>query len=146
MSGITNPAEAYFKDGLWTWDGSVWRKQPLLFGYTDNLLQRTTTSTLPAGAANVDLAAVPSSYVYVYTSLLFCYIGTPPTYAFVQIMRGGNPYELFSQLAPVSIQGYDREGWWVLKAADFVRLAIAGATLNDTAFIVGTGFALKINE
>jgi hypothetical protein len=146
MSGITDPAEGYFKDGLWGWDLTQWRKLPLLFGYSDAWADSTVNNDLDAGANNVDLTAVASGYVVVLTSLSFVYVGTPPTYVTVQLSLGGSVYQLYRQLAPASNQLYDRQGWWILEAEDFVRCSVVGATLHDDLRVTGTGYAMAIAE
>lgn len=69
MSGITNPAESYFKDGIWGWDGSRWRKLPMLFGYSEPWRQIVTATAVGAGDAFISTTAVAAGYVYVLQHL-----------------------------------------------------------------------------
>ena len=68
MTGITNPTEEYFKDGIWGWDGSQWRKIGIPFNYSADFYEdlsgiasstfyMESTSTTPAGEIRVILAA-----------------------------------------------------------------------------------------
>lgn len=146
MPGITDPTEAYFKDGQWGWDLTQWRKQPLVFGYSDTLGRDTVNPDLPATAVNVDTGTCPASYVWVVTNLSFRYYGTPPTSCAVGLSLSGSFYWVFNVLLPASGQYYDRQGWWVLKTNDFVRLTIDGPTLHDVAAVTISGFAMAIAE
>lgn len=49
MSGITDPNEIYFKDGIWGWDTNQWRQ--LIADAAGHLQIDITASALPAGAA-----------------------------------------------------------------------------------------------
>ena len=64
MTGITNPTEEYFKDGLWGWDGTQWRKAGMPLWYSGELSENlggtatgTTytkySSTVPAGSVYI---------------------------------------------------------------------------------------------
>lgn len=64
MTGITNPAEEYFKDGLWAWNGTAWVKVTVDAGgrlevvvgggdyvcVRDKKAQNTTGGTFTSGA------------------------------------------------------------------------------------------------
>lgn len=64
MTGITNPAEEYFKDGAWGWDGTAWRKLNLLFGYYDRYVEAVSAVAVGGGNADTQTTAVPAGYVY----------------------------------------------------------------------------------
>ena len=68
MSGITDPTEEYFKDGLWGWDGSRWQKIGIPFNYSavfyedlsgtaSSTSYTKSTSTTPSGEIRVILSA-----------------------------------------------------------------------------------------
>ena len=65
MNGVTNPAEEYFKDGTWSWNGSVWVKDNLPFGYRDRWAEQIGGTKSGDGAWYAATAAVPAGYVYV---------------------------------------------------------------------------------
>lgn len=49
MTGITDPGEEYFKDGIWGWVGTAWKK--LIGDAAGHLQVDIVTSGLPAGGA-----------------------------------------------------------------------------------------------
>ena len=68
MTGITNPTEEYFKDGLWGWDGTQWRKAGIPFWYRASYFENiggTATSTEWSKYST----AVPTGYVYVVSAV-----------------------------------------------------------------------------
>lgn len=87
MSGITDPAEVYFKDGAWAWaatvweklissggrlftalhgwDGDSWQKLPMLFGYSERWAEKAVGTAAAAGNADAMTIDVPDGYVYV---------------------------------------------------------------------------------
>lgn len=146
MVGITDPAKAYFKDGLWAWDGTVWRKQPLLYGYTSVLGARKINNALAAGNVSLDIDAVPADEIWIVTNLAMRYSGTAPTRMTVTVTIDSIGYSLYREETVVSNEIYDRQGWWVLAEGDQISLGIIGATLNDAASIWATGFITSIVE
>lgn len=87
MGGITNPAEEYFKDGIWGWatnkweklisysgrlytalhgwDGTVWRKLPLVWGYSQRHTSSEFDAAEGAGDANAVIDEVDAGEVWV---------------------------------------------------------------------------------
>jgi len=68
MSGITDPTEEYFKDGIWGWDGSQWRKLGLALWYSAPLTESlggTATGTTYTKYSS----AVPAGSVYVVNAI-----------------------------------------------------------------------------
>ena len=68
MTGITNPTEEYFKDGLWGWDGTRWQKAGLPLWYRTSYFEDlggTATSTSWSKYSTV----VPTGYVYVVSAV-----------------------------------------------------------------------------
>ena len=65
MSGITNPTEQYFKDGVWGWDETAWRKLAMLWGYSDRWAENLGGTKSGAGTYLASTVAVPAGWVYV---------------------------------------------------------------------------------
>lgn len=67
---ITDPTEAYFKDGLWGWVTNRWRKQPIIWGYSEFLKDDLSGTT--DGSGNLDSvgSVVPAGYVYVICAVM----------------------------------------------------------------------------
>ena len=68
MTGITNPTEEYFKDGLWGWDGTQWRKAGLPLWYREPY-QESLGGTASGTVYSKYSTPVPDGYVYVITNI-----------------------------------------------------------------------------
>ncbi|MDP2324162.1 MAG: hypothetical protein Q8N51_09045, partial [Gammaproteobacteria bacterium] len=138
----TTPAN--LTSGLHGWDGAAWRKLPLLFGYSDTLALEASNLALAAGTNTLDASACPAGYIWVVTSILIMYVGTVPAGIFTDLISGANTLALYRQFSPVSGAGYDRQGFWVLKAGDYLRCVVTGATLNDDLYLHASGYAQAV--
>jgi len=125
---------------------SGWHKNPILYGYSDRVLLKANNTNLPAGDSFVNLTPVAAGYINVITNINWQYIGTVPTSVAVTFFYGIEQFGLYKVLSPASGVQYDRQGWWVLKEADYLALSIKGATEGDDAYIWVTGFSVKIDE
>ena len=65
MSGITDPTEEYFKDGLWGWDGTQWRKAGLPLWYGGRVIQQVATNNATAGINSLEGSTVPAGEIWV---------------------------------------------------------------------------------
>lgn len=146
MPGITDPAEAYFKDGQWGWDGTQWRKLPLVFGYSGLLGILVSDTDLAAGSVHLPTSTVPAGYLWIVTNINMRYIGTPPTRMTITMKVNGLGCDLLRQLAPVSDTMYSAQGWWICGFDDYLDLYIVGATATDDAHMYVTGFTMAIAE
>ena len=146
MPGITDPTEAYFKDGQWGWDLTQWRKLPLVFGYTGKLVATVLNSNLAAGNPALNTGTVGAGYIWIITNIHFRYTGTAPDRMRIRLVSNATNYELIRENTVVSDDGYDRQGWWVLDEDDKIQLLIIGATATDTAELTVTGFTMAIAE
>ena len=68
MPGITDPSEQYFKDGIWGYDSTVWRKLALLFGYSSRLAEAATTVSTGAADTFVDIPNPLASEIWIVQS------------------------------------------------------------------------------
>ena len=146
MPGITDPAEAYFKDGQWGWDGTRWRKLPLVFGYSGLLGILKADTDLDTGSNHLTTITVPAGYLWIVTNVNMRYKGTPPTRMTVIIKIAGQGCDILRQLLPTSDVMYSLQGWWVWGEDDDVDLYVVGATSGDDAFMYVTGFTMAIAE
>ena len=125
--------------------GGAWRKDPLRFGYSGQVVNQVVTTTLAAGVNDLDTGAVPADTIWVITQLSAAYVGTIGTVnLFVQHVTGATLRVLFSESHVVTSEYIDRQGWWVAAAGDKFRLRVTGATLNDDAYFNANGFYVSI--
>lgn len=144
MSGITNPSEKYFKDGLWTFDGSVWRPQNQLLAYRDVIGEVFTDTTADAGLNTVNFTQVPAGEVHVVDSIYAENSVTAACYILAYITRSAVAYWITRTLFYPVTQYIALQGPFVLKASDCLSIAFYNCVLNDTlrAHYVGHKFLI----
>jgi hypothetical protein len=143
---ITDPTEPFFKDGHWTWDGTRWRKQPLMFGFSELAGENLENTSLAAGANNLNGAAVGAGELLIVRHLALMYSGTPPTYMGVYpVGSPGTPYILFEHTV-VSTRWYIEPVFAVLEEGDYLTAFVGGATLNDNLYFRYLGYKTTIAE
>ena len=144
--GITNPTEKYFKDGQWTFDGTVWRPQNQLLAYRDVVRQTANDPSCPGGLVVFNLASVPTGEVWVIENVsLLCDTHTV-TVMYLQIISGGIGYYVFSTVAPVVHQFYNFTGQLTMKAADYLRASFLNPAVADYVSVTALGHKFLIAE
>ena len=168
MSGITNPAEEYFKDGIWGWvstaweklvssggrlftalhgwDGSAWRKLPLIWGYSDRMEESVSDTETTTADEEVSTTPVPAGEVHVVQAACVRWIGASCTGIQIQAVGGGTYAMLYETLSPVSGSWYMWSGEMVLKQGDRFRAPFTGLTAGDNIYLRVWGYKMKIAE
>ena len=146
MPGITDPAEAYFKDGLWGWDGSVWRKLPLLFGYSESLAQWIRETNATAVEDTLDLGAVPEGEIWVITSASAHDRDTNVTKIVIYQQTAEGAHPVVEHFPTAAGERAIFSGWLVLPKDDYLYGEYIGTVLNDNIYVSCTGFKMAIVE
>lgn len=124
----------------------AFRKSPIAFGASGVVRVNVSNTALVAGSNTLESGAVPAGELWVITNLVISYVGTVTNVAlYMSFYSGASNVDIFAQIPPVSNVRYDRQGWWVMQPTETLRLRIFGATLNDDAFLVLTGFRVDID-
>jgi len=146
MSGVTDPASPYFKDGQWGWDGTVWRKLPLVWGYYDRYAERVVDDTADAGTNWVSSTVVPAGSVYVVQALAAVDLTSAMTSALLSAIDGTYGYNLAVAGALAAGVPILWSGEVVLKQGDQITATYRGCTLNDDLELMVWGYKMKIAE
>jgi hypothetical protein len=146
MSGITNPAEKYFKDGLWTFDGTVWRPQNQLLSYRDTVNIAKSNTNADAGPNILQSDAVPSGEVHVITSIIAWNDTTAVT--MIRLYKGGYATAYYIDLlnAPAAKVPVKYQGQLVVKAGGLVCVLFNGCTAGDDLYLYACGYKFLIAE
>lgn len=144
--GPTDPAEAHFDKGLWAWDGSQWRKLPMLFGYSAVLSLAVSETSAPAGTYNLDSGVVPAGEIWIVNVLVGTAVsGSCTSFRFGYVHDGSQVF-VEEVVTPVSAQLYNFVGQIVLDAGDYLRARFYGLTLNDDVYLYVTGYKMAVAE
>lgn len=136
MLGITNPAEKYFKDGTWGWDGSVWRKLPMVWGYSAHYCEALSGVATGGGNADVVLATVDPGEVWVIESVTMDHDAGAAKHISVHAYNNGCRQVIFDAIAADSGIYYIWNGRVTLPS---------GGNMFARAYAPGDGKKLNVN-
>jgi len=146
MPGITDPSEQYFKDGLWGWDGSQWRKLPLVWGYSEDYSEKVVESDVPAGSVTIDLSTVPAGEVWVIQRFLCTPSQVNITRMRLQKRVSGTAYDLRSITSFTAYNNVVVDSVFSLPAGANLRVSMAGAQAGDDFVVTAAGYKMKVAE
>ena len=145
MSGPTDPAEEHFDKGSWGYDGTLWRKLPLLWGYSDRYFENLGTASAPSTTYYKEGTAVPAGEVWVISTIglmnetrnggpVLMWVRAVGIACFVYVNVA--PVQLVPNLANISV---------VLKEGDMVGVQQYSVSVGDQIGAYVLGYKMKIN-
>ena len=168
MPGITNPAEEYFKDGLWGWatniweklissggilynalhgwDGDSWQKLPMVWGYSGQRVQSVSSLTGAAGIRTLTCADVDAGEVWVLQAADARNLNTDPSLVQLRAVTGGKTIRLEEVTTP-GVGGFLMwQGHIALAEDGFVSVRFEDCALDDDVYLTVLGYKMKIAE
>jgi len=146
MPGITNPAEAFFKDGTWGWDGTQWRKLPLVWGYS-KIWDENLGGAGPTGTYSATTSAIPADEVWVLQAVsLRNYTRAPASIQIYIARASGGVVFLGFDSAPALAVPLLVTGTFVLRTGDTVWVAATSCVVGDTMQGGVVGYKMAIAE
>ncbi len=146
MSGITNPAEPFFKDGGWGWDGTLWRKLPITWGYS-GIIREVVVNTEAAVNTNHLLGAiVDTGEVWVINSICGVNQTTAPSRVIIRTFEAPDYFNIVS-FETVALSEYvNWSGFLPLAAGDRVCVSFYTCVAGDDLYATIFGYKMKIAE
>ena len=144
MGGITDPAEEYFKDGIWGWDGSQWRKLGILFGYHSVLTQHISNTDASAGTNTLVTSAVEDNYLWFVQVAGLLDVNTAPSRVFICINRSGVDYPLSDTSTTAANLWLIWNGQVVLSPGDTIKGCFLSCTAGDDLFLRALGYKVSL--
>jgi len=144
MTGITNPTEEYFKDGLWGWDGTQWRKLGLALWYyepySEDLSGTATGSSYVARSTTV-----PTGFVYIVNAASVGNFTRAAEYAEIRLYTDTDAMIYLVQvISPALYQPAIFTGNLVLSPGWTIYLRVDGCAVDDTILAGVAGYKVKI--
>jgi len=140
----TTPAD--LTPGICGWDGSAWRKLPLVWGYSSRWNQQIKEYNASSGEDSLVTATVPAGEVWVLQNASVQWSGTSCVLLELQANHGVLGTRLYVQRTPVSGQWELWRGNLVLAAGDYVQAYFWGLTALDNLLLDVSGYKMKIAE
>lgn len=142
--GVSDPAERYFKDGVWGEYGGAWIPLKLVWAYTDRFAQADSELDSPGGAVDIDLTAVPAGEVWKIEGISARDQDSAITSIFFTLRYSGGGHHVFVQPSPVLGLWDAWTGMLTLKATDYVRVTFNGTVLHDRLYARAWGYKMDI--
>lgn len=146
MQGITDPAEPFFKDGQWAWDGTLWRKLPITWGYSAPFVVDATDTGVTAASHSLYSGGVDTGEVWVIHTMWAVNYMTVITHISLSIVRDEVEYPISQTLTPVVGVGKEWSGTIVLAEGDQVTAYFKDCALNDDIRFSCSGYKMKVTE
>jgi len=144
MVGPTNPSEEHFHRGLWGFDGNVWRKLQLLFGFGGVVDESLEDSNLDTGVNWLNGAIVPAGEIWVVQVASLLYSGTPPGDMGIVLVGLGGGVRVVWQDSPASERWLCWTGQVVLEEGCRMAGLVRGATAGDALLLRYAGYKMEI--
>jgi len=146
MSGPTDPAEAHFDKGLWGFDGTVWRKLPMLWGYSDRYAETESNLSAAAGFNWLVFSTVPAGEVWVVSGMTWVNVNTACSLIAADMYDGADLYTLYYEGTPAANVYKTIQCDIVLKEGDCLKVLFGGCALNDDIYAWAFGYKMAIAE
>lgn len=143
--GITDPTEPYFKNGGWGFDGTVWRKNNLLWGYHDRWYEDLGGDRDGDGTYTAHSTAVAAGYVHVVEFVSFRNITGSRGAVQLRAKVGVLFWILKYNATPVLNVPDIAYGPFTLKEGDQVTVRQSACLDNDELEAVVWGYKMRID-
>lgn len=143
-SGSVLPTEQYFDKGLWGWDGTQWRKLPLLWGFTGTVGGTVTWTSDGTTPYHLSGTAVPAGEVWTLNTVRVLHSDPVARATWLYAVVGGG--------APV-IDGNQTLAQWsfvanvaplVLGPGEYPRVTIYSLAVGQTVYLHWAGYKMAV--
>jgi len=145
MSGPTDPSEAHFDKGQWGFDGTVWRRLQLLWGYYDRWAEDLGGTKSGAGTYQAQTTVVPAGYVYVLQCVSLVNDGGSRGRTRFFLMGGVNYVCLAAAVTPAQFVPLVWNGGVPLKEGDSVLVQMVSCLDADVLYGGAWGYKMRVN-
>lgn len=143
---IKSSSEAYFKDGIWGWTGSLWRKLAMLWGYSDRLVENLGGTQSPAGNYVASSTAVPAGEVHTLQTVSILNTSGARGAVYVRVVLAGVSVYLAYSAGLATWVPLIFATPITLKQGDYVVLQMNSCLDLDVLYAGICGYKMKIAE
>jgi len=142
--GITLETEPYFKNGLWGWDGSQWRKNNLIWSYHSRYVENLGDLNPAGGTYQKTSTAVPDGYVYVVNGIYIANATAARDTVVIYLALNGVSCFVLYNVAPVVGVPDLVLGSFVLSAGDYAVVTQYSIEAGDDMYAAIWGYKMQI--
>jgi len=144
MSGPTDPSEAHFDKGLWGFDGTVWRKLGIVWGYKDTVVEQVYDPDAVAGDSSIYTTVVPAGEVHKIENIVFADTNTVCTSVLVYAIIDSVSVVIINKVSPPAGVYQSYQLVVTLGPGDRLRCRFLGCALNDDLNLHVCGYKMGI--
>jgi len=130
--------------GLWGFDGFVWRKLQLLFGFGGVVEEGLLDDNLDSGTNYLAGSVVPAGEIWIVQNASIQYVGTAPDELHIRVAGLADLIRLFYEGSPASGAWYCWGGTCIIQEGDWLVAQVVGATAGDTLYFRYAGYKMEI--
>lgn len=144
MAGITDPAEDYFKDGIWGWNGSAWRKLALIPGISSLYREVESSIGVGAGTQNLQFSACPAGKMRIISQFSARCTTANPTYIILLANLGGKWHFIEAKNYNNAYTTISTSGPIYLEAGDYLNARFSACQAGDDIYAYASGYEMEI--
>jgi hypothetical protein len=122
-----------------------WQRQPLVFGFSDDYVERTIDTSASAGTNTLSNTATPANTLRVITNIQLADNNNILTRLQLTAVKGGTTRLLVVKVSPAVREGINWQGFLYLVEGDTVKGEYYGATAGDDILIDVHGYDMTLN-
>lgn len=123
----------------------VWRKQPLIWGFSDSVSQTIIDLNLAVDEDTVVTVPVEEGEVHVVSAISFRVDSATCDRAELLIVVKGVALLVYSISPPVTFTWYLKTGEFVLTEDDYIALTMTDLTAGDDAYLRYAGYRMDVD-
>jgi len=131
---------------IFGWDGSVWRKLPLVWGYSDVYREHIEDLNADVTYDSLSGSAVPAGEIWVVNAIMAVDLTSAITRISIYITGGGTTTDLNQVSAPTVNEPTTFSGHAVMKEDEYVGAYFDGTVAGDDIFLNVRGYKMKVSE
>ena len=166
MTGITDPSEEYFKDGLWGWastvweklvsssgllhtgshgwDGSAWQKLGMVWGFSSQYAEREYNHTHAAGTVALTFSTCPVGVVRVVLGLGAYNDGSISSAVYLYHNVSGANRRVWCKLLPPKNEVVGIPAPLILVNPDYLYVSFSGTDEDDNCDAFAWGYDMSL--
>jgi len=146
MTGVTDPAEAYFKDGVWGFYSGVWQKLGMVWGFSSQYLEREVALNSGGGVETLTFSTCPTGVARVILGFSGYNNTTIADRIGLEIVTGGTTHMLHMGVSPPIYQTVDCPRPLVLVYPDVLKAVFVGCADGDTLTANAWGYDMELTN
>ena len=145
MSGVTDPSEAYFKDGVWGFHSGVWQKLAMVWGFSAQYVEKVSEAGVAAGNVTLSFVEVPPGVVRVVLGVAAYNDTTVVARTTMSVVQDGDTFILRITIAPVAMETALLERPMTCVAGDEVKVTFVTCVAGDNVYAYAWGYDMDLS-